>query len=221
MSSAIHVEISIGDPDTCQIAPKSAGEKTISSVTKCPHPDEEGKVIQEFTLCRDSARSEFDNGTSPLDKNPRSEFTSSSKEISRITRTSPQPCVCETIERHGCPVRAITAVDGTLYVAFMTTDHEMLQEILSELTDSYDEIDVRRAIQSSESSDSEQLRIINVGTLTERQKEVLVTAHRMGYFEHPKEASATEVADNLGIVRSTFTEHLATAQRNLLEELIE
>lgn len=82
-------------------------------------------------------------------------------------------------------------------------------------------MDLRRALRSSDSCESERLKIIDSSVLTGRQWEVLATTHREGYFEHPKEASAQDVADQLGIVRSTFTEHLAAAQRNLLNELLE
>lgn len=220
MSQGIHVEISVGDPDTCQVAPKSRGGKTISSVTRCPHPEEEGTVVQEFTVPTESSRIEFDGGSSLSGVESETVFTSGSREIFRLTRPSPQPCVCESIERHGCPVRDITAVDGRLYVTFVAPDHETLQKILESLASRYDKMDLRRALRSSESTESQRLKIIDVGALTDRQRQVLATAHDAGYFEHPKEASAADVADQLGIARSTFSEHLAAAQRNLLDELL-
>lgn len=221
MSQGIHVEISVGDPDTCQVAPKSADGKTISSVSMCPHPEQEDRVIQEFTMPAESDRVEFDGGSAVSGADVRNVFTSGSREIYRITRQSPQPCVCESIKQYGCPVRDVTAVDGTLYMTFVASDHDTLQDLLTTLANRYDKMNLRRALRSSESSESERLKVIDVGVLTDRQKEVLATAHREGYFEHPKEASARDVADQLGIVRSTFTEHLAAAQRNLLDELLE
>jgi predicted DNA binding protein len=62
---------------------------------------------------------------------------------------------------------------------------------------------------------------INRGRLTDRQREVLETAYEMGYFERPKQANATEIATDLGIAQSTFTEHLMTAQRKLLDDALE
>jgi len=43
----------------------------------------------------------------------------------------------------------------------------------------------------------------------------------MGYFERPKRANATEIAADLGIAQSTFTEHLMAAQRKLLRDVLE
>jgi predicted DNA binding protein len=42
----------------------------------------------------------------------------------------------------------------------------------------------------------------------------------MGYFGRPREANATEVAAELGINPATFSEHLATAQAKLLEDVL-
>ena len=62
--------------------------------------------------------------------------------------------------------------------------------------------------------------VVDRGRLTERQREVVRTAQRLGYFEHPRGASATEVADAIGIARATFSEHLAAAQRRVFEDLV-
>lgn len=57
-------------------------------------------------------------------------------------------------------------------------------------------------------------------SLTDRQREVLESAHGMGYFDHPKGANAGEVAAELGVSRSTFAEHLAAAQSKVLESIL-
>jgi DNA-binding CsgD family transcriptional regulator len=62
--------------------------------------------------------------------------------------------------------------------------------------------------------------VVDRARLTDRQREVIRTAQRLGYFEHPRGASATEVADAIGIARATFSEHLAAAQRRVFEDLV-
>ncbi len=56
----------------------------------------------------------------------------------------------------------------------------------------------------------------SLDALTARQREVLETAFRVGYFEVPREASAADVAAELDIGQSTVVEHLRRAERNLL-----
>ncbi|MFP8956162.1 bacterio-opsin activator domain-containing protein [Natrialbaceae archaeon A-CW3] len=53
--------------------------------------------------------------------------------------------------------------------------------------------------------------------LTPRQQEVLQLAYRSGYFEMPRDQTGEELADTLGIVPSTFTKHIRSAERNLLD----
>ncbi|MDG5820214.1 helix-turn-helix domain-containing protein [Natronococcus sp. A-GB7] len=55
--------------------------------------------------------------------------------------------------------------------------------------------------------------------LTERQTEVLRTAVNRGYFEWPRDVSSEELADDLGITRATFLEHLRKAQEKVFMEL--
>lgn len=55
--------------------------------------------------------------------------------------------------------------------------------------------------------------------LTERQREALEAAYRAGYFDWPRESTAEEVADALGISAPTFHGHLRKAERSVIDEL--
>jgi predicted DNA binding protein len=52
--------------------------------------------------------------------------------------------------------------------------------------------------------------------LTDRQREVVRTAFRMGYYEVPRKVSNEEIAAELDLDSSTVAEHLQRAERNLL-----
>ena len=58
-------------------------------------------------------------------------------------------------------------------------------------------------------------------TLTDRQLEVVTCALEEGYFEWPREISSEELAEQLGINRTTALEHLRKAQSKLLTSAIE
>jgi PAS domain S-box-containing protein len=49
----------------------------------------------------------------------------------------------------------------------------------------------------------------------------LETAYHAGFFEWPRDSSGEELADALGIAPATFTQHLRTAERKLLDALFE
>lgn len=52
--------------------------------------------------------------------------------------------------------------------------------------------------------------------LTPRQHEVLLAAYTGGYFQSPRERTGAELADELDIAQSTFSQHLRTGLRKLL-----
>ena len=56
--------------------------------------------------------------------------------------------------------------------------------------------------------------------LTARQREVIETAWKMGYYEVPKEVSADDIAAEIDLESSTVNEHLQRAERNLLGQFL-
>ena len=57
--------------------------------------------------------------------------------------------------------------------------------------------------------------------LTDRQLEVVTCALEEGYFEWPREISSEQLAEKIGINRTTALEHLRKAQSKLLADAIE
>jgi len=57
--------------------------------------------------------------------------------------------------------------------------------------------------------------------LTDRQLEVLKTAHLNGYFEWPRLRTGEEMAELLGITQPTFNNHLRVAERKLFTMLFD
>ncbi|WP_276257874.1 helix-turn-helix domain-containing protein [Haloglomus litoreum] len=56
--------------------------------------------------------------------------------------------------------------------------------------------------------------------LTARQREVVRTAHELGYYDVPREATADDIAERLDLDPSTVGEHLRRAQANLMDHLL-
>ena len=125
-----------------------------------------------------------------------------------------------TLDQHGIPTRDAIVRDGRLLVTFHATDLPTLRRVLGELQASCADMQVVRLLQSSSTPEESDLVTVDRSALTERQREVLATAYEAGYFDHPKGANASEVAAVLNIDRSTFTEHVAAAQRKLFGAML-
>lgn len=206
----IRAEIGVGSPAPCPVA--SATEHTggtASDVSRSVVPAQE-RVTEEFTVT--NATADLEPGMTPV-------FESSERQIYRFERSSDIECVCTTIERYDCPVTEARASDGRLYVSFYADDIEVVQSIVQALDERYGDVHVRQLFHAAGSA-TEDLVFVDRGQLTGRQREVLETALEAGYFEHPKGANASDVANELGIAPSTFAEHLAAAQRKLLQALL-
>jgi predicted DNA binding protein len=172
--------------------------------------DGDGAVTEQVTVEDDPDVEEFDEV-----------FDYGDQSVYEFERAASEPCICEHIQLELGPVTDVHAADGDLHVTLHAADVAGLRDLLDTLREQYGSVSVEYLVRSVDDEDDTDLVPVDLRTLTRRQREVLETAHRMGYFEYPRDANATAVADELGIQPSTFAEHLAAAQGKLLEELIE
>lgn len=56
--------------------------------------------------------------------------------------------------------------------------------------------------------------------LTEKQREVLITAYKLGYYEIPRKITSEALANKLGLVDSTVAEHLRKAEQRLMMQIL-
>lgn len=138
----------------------------------------------------------------------------------RSRSTGPYPT--DAVESLGYPVSTVsvrTAPDRVrLGLSLPTADP--LGDVVDALEATGGSVRLERLTRSDGADTRSDPVVVDRARLTERQREVVRTAQRLGYFEHPRGASATEVADAIGIARATFSEHLAAAQRRVFDELV-
>lgn len=143
------------------------------------------------------------------------------RHLFRLPHGGQADCPCERVGALGCAVQQYVARSGTLRLVFNAADYDELQAVVGELRDRFPDLDVRRLVRAPDDGGSRDGVYVDRGRLTERQLQVLRTAHGMGYFERPRQANGSEVADALDISPSTFAEHLAAAESKLLADLLE
>lgn len=123
------------------------------------------------------------------------------------------------LRREAIPNR-IVLKGGRFHVVVTVRDWDRFRSLADDVQDvlgSFDLQSVNKIEQSGEPLDSGRLSEVLVTKLTEEQLVVLETAYSMGYFDVPRDISAEDIAEELGIAQSTFSERLRVAERNLLE----
>jgi predicted DNA binding protein len=206
--SGVRAEFVFERPDGCPVA--TASETADGSLRDVSWTTQDGgTVTEQFTSTDQPASDEFEEV-----------FDYGSQGVYEFDRDTDEPCICEFIERSMGPVAKTYATDGDLHVTIHAGDVERLRTLLGDLNERFDGVRIEYLVQGREQAEESELVPVDMRRLTDRQREVLRTAHEMGYFEYPRGANAGEVATALDIEPSTFTEHLNAAQSKLLDELL-
>ncbi len=205
--TGVRAEFVFEQPENCPVAKTSAeAEETLRDITWARSPDE--TVAEQFKsggeLSTDDAEELFDYG---------------SQRVYEFERDHSM-CICEFIEGELGPVTEAYATAGNLHVTLHVGEVETLRELLGNLNEQFQNVRIEYLVQGRGESAESELVPVDLRQWTDRQREVIETAHEMGYFEYPRESNASEVAEELGIQPSTFTEHLNVAQSKMLDELL-
>lgn len=129
--------------------------------------------------------------------------------------------LCRELEqRHKAVIRTIDLDSGTGRYVFdvpLTEDVRDIVEIVRSEAPGAEFVAKREREYTTENP----LRLGSAleAELTDRQLEILKTALLSGYFEWPRDKSATEVAETIGITSSTFQYHLRKAQQTVFDRL--
>lgn len=205
--SGIRAELVFESPESCPVATTSQTVSgPLTDISWTGGADE--SVSEQFTA---SSEGEFEEFEEVFDYGQRAVY--------EFDRERNKNCICDYVERSVGPVTETYAIDGDLHVTLHAGEMSDLREHLREFKDRFGTVRIEYLVRGRDDSDESELVPVDVRRLTARQREVLDKAYEMGYFEYPRDANASEVAAELGIESSTFTEHLNAAQSKILDEL--
>lgn len=107
------------------------------------------------------------------------------------------------------PEYPITVQDGWFEYDLTATrdEYEQFRQVLEESNLAYELVSIVQFFEAE-------------GLLTDRQHQVLETAFREGYFEVPRECTLAELAEELGVDKSTVSEILRRADGRIIKQYL-
>lgn len=99
-------------------------------------------------------------------------------------------------------------------------DGDDIQEIMGAIESAGNDVEIARSVPLDDIEAGEHLEFSQVlYDLTPRQREVLATAIRLGYYRPRKDTNIEEISEAVGVASTTAWEHLARAERKVMEEV--
>jgi hypothetical protein len=121
------------------------------------------------------------------------------------------PLLLVAAKRSGLPIEMPLDIENGVAEVDVTGEHERV----AALGKRFDEMGLEYEL------DRVRQRVDPVRLLTDRQQELLLTAVELGYYDVPRRSTLTEVADHLGIAKSTCSETLQRVERTVVREFVD
>jgi len=121
------------------------------------------------------------------------------------------PLLLLAAKRSGLPIEMPLDIEDGVAEVEVTGEHERVAEMGRRLSELGLEFEVERVRQ----------RVNPARLLTDRQRELLLAAVDLGYYDVPRRATLTEVAEHAGIAKSTCSETLQRVERTVVREFVD
>ncbi|MFC7059437.1 helix-turn-helix domain-containing protein [Halovenus salina] len=129
-------------------------------------------------------------------------------------------CILRELTTAGFMPHEICIVDGTERFRGSVVGRDILRDVI-QTAQELGNVSLERISQlTAESTTDHSLDATIESTLTKQQREALVAALEMGYFQVPRNTTASAVAEELGISKSSFLGRLKRAQQTVFEQLL-
>ncbi|AXR77966.1 helix-turn-helix domain-containing protein [Natrarchaeobaculum sulfurireducens] len=128
-------------------------------------------------------------------------------------------CVCRTIGQFDCAFDIETVSDGALVIRLIVPDRSQLSQIVSELQRTGATVRLNRLSRHGEHDD---VTIeVDATDVTEKQREAVELAVELGYYDRPREATLSDLAEALGISRSAVSQRLTAVELTLIDSFVD
>ncbi|WP_330631254.1 helix-turn-helix domain-containing protein [Halocatena halophila] len=207
------VEFAI-DGDNCPLADATAATG-VGLSAQPPQLRPDGNSLVRFSATATAA----DTLTRPLDGDDRLRYLHRVDHDDRATFRclSKQPCVVHDLVSEGLLLESLGYNDGTATVRGAVVGYTVLAGVRRRAEGTVG-ISIQR-ISPLKAGGSSTTSMTTRWGLTPKQLDAIRTARRLGYFEQPRRADASDVAAALEISKSAFLERLRRAERTVFTQL--
>ena len=130
--------------------------------------------------------------------------------VATVRLETDAPLLLLAAKRSGLPIEMPLDIEDGVATVEVTGEHERVAEMGRRLSDLGLRYEIERVRQ----------RVDPARLLTDRQRELLLAAVDLGYYDVPRRATLTEVADHVGIAKSTCSETLQRVERTVVREFV-
>jgi len=135
--------------------------------------------------------------------------------------TVAEPTLVELLADSGARTTGFTVTaEGDARLQLDVADRDAVREVVESVDAVYGGTELLATHERDRPSRTpREFRSNVIADLTDRQRVALQKAYLGGFFEWPHEVSGDELADSMGISRSTFHQHLRAAERKIVAQL--
>ncbi|ELZ89764.1 HTH DNA-binding protein [Haloferax sulfurifontis ATCC BAA-897] len=126
------------------------------------------------------------------------------------------------LQPHQClSLPPLTYSDVALFARVLALTEEQLSGVYHSISDSHRvTVEAKREIRSIAPDIPILMLDSALPTLSDGQQRALSLAVEMGYYEIPRGSTTGEIADEMGVSRRTFEEHLRRAENKIIKNLL-
>lgn len=145
------------------------------------------------------------------------------------TTAQSMPSHCRAYERSQClafgfsflPVEpyALRWESGWLHLSIAACSYDEIQRTIKSFDDLGIDVDLKQIVRSGEADETTTV-VVDLASLTDRQRQIGRLAARRGYFDSDG-ANAADIADELGITPSTLSKHLRSVIREFFSQIFQ
>lgn len=117
---------------------------------------------------------------------------------------------------HACVVREVRASDAAVTATIDAPPQTDVRTIVETIQEAYPEA----AFDSRVLTNNDSLEPIGIDQLTAKQEEALRVAVIAGFFDRPQRVTASDVAEMVGVSRSTALHHIRNAEQRLFADIL-